>query len=362
MSDTFYSKVHSSWQQKGEDEIDLLDWFFILWRNKRIIVAVMLISSVFGIAYAYSAKQVWMASANVKSPEQKDIFPIVSMAGNYSAEGFSGFPDGSHLYRDFLLEYNSEVNKRAFLTKVIEMYGFGEFKSDIGKKDFIKAWTPMITAHPFDVKKGGGGMTLSYSFNAPENTFLFFNEYIDFIVEQQTKKLVGDLEANRNIQISTLKRSLRNLRYDTEIELQREINNTESNLLIAKAATVTFPLENFDVNGERFPISLGEKGLEEKLKILKNIKLEAYQPKIVELEVKINRLEKLSFTGIKFRPYSYTSNPEVSSDREKPKRALIIMMSIILGLMLGVLFVMAKNILASVIKRSYEQNIKVITD
>ncbi|WP_421215139.1 hypothetical protein [Aeromonas jandaei] len=84
-------------------------------------------------------------------------------------------------------------------------------------------------------------------------------------------------------------------REDTIRALQYEIDKIELNIAIANAAKVGFPLENYDSRGEPFPINLGKKALQEKLKILKKLSPEKYNPNLIDLEVKIKRLEGLHF-------------------------------------------------------------------
>lgn len=241
------------------------------------------------------------------------------------------------------MEYNSEINKRRFLKERIGKDGVHLFLGEVDEADFIKRWASKISANNFDFKGVKPGVNLELSFNTRDAALSFLQDYISFIVEMQKRKLVAELEGKKSIQIETLKSALKHLKNDAERELHREVSNTQFNMLVAKAANVVSPLENYDVNGERFPVNLGEKGLQEKLRVLKSMSLESYQPQIVELQVKISRLEQLSFHDINFRPFSYLAEPEAADSRESPKRGLIIMLSMILGFFSGVFFVLCKD-------------------
>lgn len=132
---------------------------------------------------------------------------------------------------------------------------------------------------------------------------------------------------------------------DARGNLARDIENTTLTMNIAKAAGVGKPLENYN-NSDRFPITLGVNGLAEKLKILNNIKLTTYKPELVSLQVQIERLNAIDLNSVEFRPFSYIDSPDEPLERDSPKRALISVLSALLGLMAGFVFVLMRNALS----------------
>ena len=69
-----------------------------------------------------------------------------------------------------------------------------------------------------------------------------------------------------------------------------------------------------------FSISLGTKGLDERLALLKSIDIELYKPELPKLKVQMARLKQISLEGISFRPFSYLDAPDEPLTRDKPKR------------------------------------------
>ncbi|CAM3943117.1 LPS O-antigen chain length determinant protein WzzB [Aeromonas bestiarum] len=337
--------VPAQWvQTTGSDVINLRELVLVLWRQKILICLVAGIFAVAGIIYALLAPQVWSANAVIQTPANKDLLPMLQVASQAKLLGVTDFPDNKAIYDEFVREFNTYENRRDFLM------GSEFFKKHVeeaqlderGQRLWVREWAKFISAEAVDKKGERPGITLTSSADASNKALTMLESYIQFIIAKQQLRLVSDLTAQQSMQLDTMMTNLKLTKEDAERALKREIESTVLTISVANAAGVERPLENYN-NGERFPITLGTKGLEAKLKVLRTIDLSVYQPKLADLQAQIDRLKQVKLDGITFRPFSYLDAPEEPLNRDKPKRPLIVVLATLLGGMLGVGIVLVRH-------------------
>lgn len=328
----------------GSDEIDLRELVLVLWRQRIFIFLVAGVFAMAGIGYALLAPQVWSANAVIQPPERKDLLPMLRVANEAKLLGVTGFPNEKALYSEFIREFNAYENRRDFL-KGSELF---KSQADVAQLDergqrlWVRELAKYISAEPVDKKGEKPGIKLTSSADNPSHALTMLESYMQFIIAKQQLRLVSDLTEQQSMQLDNMMMSLKLTKEDAERALKREIESTVLTISVANAAGVERPLENYN-NGERFPITLGTKGLEAKLKVLKAIDLNVYQPKLAELQVKIDRLKQVKLDDISFRPFSYLEAPEEPLSRDKPKRPLIVVLATLLGGMLGIGIVLVRH-------------------
>lgn len=337
--------IPNQWvQAPASDEIDLRELMLVLWRQKLLIMLVTLVFTLGGIAYALLAPQQWSASAVVAAPKPEDMTPMLKVSKQATALGLGGFPSGKALYQEFILEFNSYENRRDYLkasplfTEVVKNDGL-DGKAQVR---WLRDWSKSVTAQPVDKKGAEPGVELKFAAPTSEKSLAMLEGYIDYIIKMQQEQLIQRLAEQRDLQLDGMNTEYRIMQEDTKRTLQQEIVELAMANKVAKAAGVSAPLENYNAQ-DRFLISLGSKGLEEKLSLLKSIDLEVYQPTLQSLQVKMARLKSISLDGIAFRPFSYLDAPDEPLSRDKPKRPLIVVLATLLGGMLGVGIVLVKH-------------------
>ena len=337
--------IPNQWvQAPASDEIDLRELMLVLWRQKLLIMLVTLMFSLGGIAYALLAPQQWSASAVVAEPKPEEMTPMLKVSKLATVLGLGGFPSGKDLYQEFILEFNSYENRRDYLkasplfTEVVKNDGL-DGKAQVR---WLRDWSKSVTAQPVDKKGEVPGVELKFAAPTSEKSLAMLEGYIDYIIKLQQKQLIQRLAEQRDLQLDGMNTEYRIMQEDTKRTLQQEIVELAMANKVAKAAGVSAPLENYNAQ-DRFLISLGSKGLEEKLSLLKSIDLEVYQPTLQSLQVKMARLKSISLDGIAFRPFSYLDAPDEPLSRDKPKRPLIVVLATLLGGMLGVGIVLVKH-------------------
>ncbi|WP_434428969.1 GNVR domain-containing protein [Aeromonas veronii] len=130
---------------------------------------------------------------------------------------------------------------------------------------------------------------------------------------------------------------------DTLLKRQEELQRVGYSLRISKAAGVDQPLERID-SQEVFNIQLGTKGLAEKFKILNEIKdPELLNPELGKIRLQLSSLKALKLKNADFQSFNMIDSPEEPFTRDKPKRPLIVVLTTLLGGMLGVVIVLVRH-------------------
>ena len=173
------------------------------------------------------------------------------------------------------------------------------------------------------------------------------HEYLSFVQtkEAATKnKLLVDKIAN---QINTLTITYKVQEAETLKRLQEDITRTEFALRISRTAGIEVPVENLN-NQSIFAIDLGAKVLDEKLKILKEIKNpELINPTLADIRLQLDSLQAVPQENVSFTSYHFLQSPSEPLHRDKPKRLLVVVLATLAGGMLGVMVVLFRASLFS---------------
>lgn len=337
------SHLPQGWQATS-DEIDLRELVLVLWREKVLILLIMVLFAAVGVGYALTASQQWSAKAVIAAPKPEDLLPMKKISVQASALGLTGFPDEKSLYQEFVQEFNSYENRRNYL-KGSPLFAEQVKESALDAKAqrrWLRDWANLVTAKPVDKKGEEPGISITFAAPAAETSLEMLKGYVGYIVKLQQKKLIERLGAQRDLQLGEMNTRYTVMQEEAKRALQQEVSEVELANRVAKAAGVSTPLERTS-SQERFSILLGSKGLEEKLALLKSLDLSVYQPKLQELQAEIERLKRVSLEGMDFRPFSYLDAPDEPQSRDKPKRPLVVVLATLLGGMLGIGIVLARH-------------------
>ena len=246
--------IPSQWTQApASDEIDLRELLLVLWRQKVLILLVTGAFAVAGIFYAMTARQVWTSQALISEPSvsqvealQLAVDKIQVIMSNYgappSAAVFSSL-EKSAIYKSFISAFNSMDNKRAFLTQdgvyaaEMEKSGVSDKRSELL---LMSKLADSISAKALD--KISQDITLNVSAETPALALQRLKKYIEFVQQQQLKRKNAELQSIWQNRIKTLAAQYDNVKTDTLLKRQEELQRVRYSLRISKAAGVDVTL------------------------------------------------------------------------------------------------------------------------
>lgn len=336
------------WQASSGDDIDLRELFLVLWHQKILILLTTGAFAVAGIAYALLAPQVWVSQAEIKLPTLKEVESLELninqlINAQVPVAAFTSF-DKKALYVDFVDSFNSFNNKRQFLVEKGYLEADAaqnEITDPKGKRMLLKVMAEGINAKTPD--KLREDITLSFAAETADEAKLRLEQYITFIQQQESSAKSKELNTIWQNRIKTLQTQFESAKADTLKQLQDDILLTEYSLRITKAAGIEAPVQNLQDQGS-LAIDLGARALAEKLKVLKEIKNpEFMNPGIGALRLQLSSLQAIKIEAQPFQSFAYSASPSEPLNRDKPKRPLVVLLTTLLGGMLGVGIVLIRH-------------------
>ncbi len=340
-----------------DDEIDLRELFRALWDGKFIVIVITMVFAFGAVIYALNAQEWWSSKAKISQPQPQDIaayqqqvkqfqpvFDIYQEDGTVLvSEELDDLVDTEVLFGRFVDAFNSSNNKRNFLDSSAE---FQAFKNQTDTDDLARRlyaeWFEKMVAK----KDGKGELTpydISLQSTTKESSYSLLNEYIAIIKHKAQQDALNNLEAIVNGKHNELVQQKSILESQAANKLLVEAERTKYALDIARAAGVIQPIQT-NSNHEIFGIDLGTKALAAKVKALESVKnLSVAEPRLQQINAKLKMLEKLKIDhSIQFQTFRFLENVELPISRDQPKRALIIVLGILLGGMIGVAIVLIR--------------------
>lgn len=330
------------------DEIDLRELIMVLWRQKALILLVMVLFTMAGVGYALLASQVWVSQAEIKQPTLKEVDSLdlninQLINAQIPAETFAAF-EKKVIYSDFINSFNSFNNKRQFLTEngyletEAAQLGITEEK---GKRQLLKKMAEGINAKALD--KLSENVTLSFAATTSVEAKQRLEQYVAFIQQLESVAKGKELDTIWQSRLKTLQTQYESAKADTLKQLEDDIQRTSYSLRISQAAGIDSPVENLNAR-DGFAIELGARALAEKLKVLKEIKNpDILNPALSALRLQLSSLQAIKPEKLPFNSFSYLASPSEPLSRDKPKRPLVVVLATLLGGMLGVGIVLVRH-------------------
>ncbi len=220
-------------------------------------------------------------------------------------------------------------------------------------------------------KKNKGSDYIEVSFSA-ENADVAqktLGQLVDFVNTNVRQSMTEDLLTEIQTKIKTLNIKKDSLEVFFNTAFNVRLKNLERALLIAQNAQIKEYSKNYNgttlipgnMAGEvgiklkdsrlledNFLFMLGEKYLSAQIKTLKETEV-IYPEAYYQISIQVDLLSKLldNKKGLHFDAYHYQSSPSLPLQRDKPKRALIVLIGTFAGGVLGVLVALFMSALES---------------
>ncbi|PTO82280.1 LPS O-antigen chain length determinant protein WzzB [Vibrio splendidus] len=348
----------------ANDEIDLRELFKALWDGKLIVILVTVLFTASSLGFALLAQEWWSSNAKITEAQpqnlaayQQQVKQFQPVFNVYQDDGtvlvsdeLDDLVDIEVLFKRFVNAFNSTNNKRTFLDNSTEFQEFKSFMVVAGSDmtaDEVRAlyaeWFDRISASKIDKKDRNSPYTISFQTTSKESSFDLLTAYILTTELKVHEDAFNNLRAVVNGKRNELIQQKRILESQASNKLLVETERTKYAAQIAKSAGVDRPIQTGN-ESELFSIDLGAKGLDAKVQALESVKnLSVIEPRLQQINAKLDMLKSLEIDrNAEFQTFRYIENVEQPITRDKPKRALIVVLGTLLGGMLGVAIVLIR--------------------
>ncbi|CAH5689761.1 TPA: LPS O-antigen chain length determinant protein WzzB [Enterobacter hormaechei] len=304
------------------EQIDLLDLVVQLWRGKWVIGAFIAAFIVLAVAYITVAKEKWTSSAIISQP---DAAQIATYANALNILYGGAAPSMLDIQNRAIGRFNSSFSA---LAQALD-----------NQEDPEK-----LTIEP-TVKGQALPLTVSYQGESAEAAQKQLAQYIQQIDEQTAKELALDLRDNLKQQITTLNDSLKNEEKVVQEQKDLRIKQISEALKNAEAAKISTPQlqQTQDVTQETMFL-LGTIALKSM------VDNEASRPLVFSGSYYQTKKNLLDIQNLNVNPdtihvYRYVMKPDLPFRRDSPKKAVTLILAILLGGVIGSAVVLGRNAL-----------------
>ncbi|GHA39068.1 Wzz/FepE/Etk N-terminal domain-containing protein [Photobacterium aphoticum] len=346
------------------DEIDLVELVKTLWQGKLTILLSTVLCGLIAVGYALWAPEVWTAKARIIEAKTNDYTELSTTVNaftpvftndneNESQANISAIlikeVQASTLFHHFIDAYNSSINKEHFLTQnaLFQNYVAEKKLNDEAITRALHDWSENISATS-NAKRGTKAdfYTLSFNSYSQETSYQLLKAYSSYIHNLVNNETISSINSIINGYTRELTAQYDMLSNKAQRSLMLEKSKASIALQITANAQLKQPLANYNNNNDLFDVALGENANKAKLDALNNLKdLTLFEPDLITVTSKLDFLSKN--TGIDkdihFQSVRYIDEIAMPLSRDKPKRALITVLGVLLGGMLGVAIVLIRH-------------------
>ncbi|MBZ5211656.1 LPS O-antigen chain length determinant protein WzzB [Enterobacter cloacae] len=309
MTQNNYSQVN---RNNDPEQIDLLDLVLQLWRGKWTVVAFIVVFIVVAVGYLSVAKEKWISTAIIAQP---DAAQIASYSNALNILYGSAAPSMLDIQTRAIGRFNSSFSA---LSQALE-------NQESPEKLTI---APTVNGQPLP-------LSVTYTGESAQAAQKQLAQFIQLVDEQTAKELSVDLKDNIKQQIKTLNDSLENQVKISQEQKDLRVKQITEALKNAEAAKINAPQiqQTQDVTQETMFL-LGSEALKSM------IENEAFRPLVFPPAYYQTRQNLLDIQNLNVNPdtihvYRYVMKPDLPVRRDSPKKAVILILAVLLGGIIG---------------------------
>ena len=306
------------------EQIDLIDLLVQLWRGKVTIVIAIVIAIVLAVGYLAVAKEKWTSTAIITQP---DVGQIATYNNALNVLYGASAPKVTELQANVIGRFSTSFSALA------ETLDNQEKPEKLSIEQSVKG-QPLPLA-------------VAYVAGSPEEAQRQLAEYIQQTDEKVAKELELDLVDNIKLQTTTLQDSVKTQEVVAQEQKDLRIKQIQEALRYAEQAGVIKPQiqQTQDVTQDSMFL-LGSDALKSM------IEHESTRPLILsdnyfQTKQKLLDIESLKLEGAELHAYRYVMKPTLPVRRDSPKKAITLVLAVLLGGMIGAGVVLARNALRS---------------
>ena len=327
---------------KAEDEIDLFELLGTLWKKKWVIVFVTLLTTGLAAIYAFTAKEQWTAKTYIQAPRIAELGSYLKFRQAYARilnQPLDTNALANGLFADLILIAESPDTKFKFLENT-EYYKkeTAELSSEKDKKIWLtdQANKGLVITPPNE-KGSVSYYTIQASADSAQEAYKLLQGYLKDVNNQAVTLSLDEFDQNINTLLVSLKKEVNDIDFQKKAEKLDQIAYIQRDLTTAEQAGITdyrSSKSGFDNAQSSYKFLLGEKLLSAELRATKDAPI-IYPFRYYEVKRQIDELEGMLRDNIQAQAYRYQMMPTEPLTKDKPKKALILVLGTLLGGILG---------------------------
>ena len=336
-----------------DDEIDLFELIETLWKEKVLIILFTVVTALGGAGYAFMATPTYEAEVRLLPPSSKDVAELNKLSGapyvaNANANANASFSP-STVFERFVQNLESSSLRKEFLMKPEVSSFYNPDGQSISRvwKGFSES---LVVSKP---GKNSNATTLKVTLSDPElaadfaNAFVesaFINTQADLIsdfqeeLSQSKNRISATIDSRKQTYVSQIETELAKLREAKSVASKIGIERQDSTDRLAGAN------ENLMVDEMRRLYRLGTVAITAEIEAMQaRMKDDSLIPGLVGMQQQLAYLDSISLDTDKIRPAIVDLEAVEPLSPIKPKKSLIVALAVVLGGMVGVMFVLIRS-------------------
>ncbi|RJT47025.1 LPS O-antigen chain length determinant protein WzzB [Rahnella woolbedingensis] len=326
------NKMTNNLSSRQNEEIDLIDVLMQLWRGKIVIITVMILTIILAVVYLSVAKQKWTSEAIVTYPDSGQIANYNNAMSVLYSQNPGNAPTVVDVQQRFFGRFNSAISA---------------LSEQLGNQATPEKLTivPAVKDQPVPLK-------ISYTAANAAEAQKTLTTYIQQINKRVVSELDNDLQISINSKIEDLKEDLATKEKVAQEKKDLRLKMLNQALIVAQESNIKDTLvQQAETLSEDTLFVLGSDALSA------TIKNEATRPLPLDRTYYSARQSLLAITALKSKPDStyalrYVMKPDLPIHRDSPKKVLILLLGAILGIIVGSVIVLGRNMVKSYLPRS----------
>ena len=334
---------------QDNDEIDLIELFRTLWKQKAKIALITAATTLAAGIYAFTAEEVWTSKAVFDAPKLEEIGSYYEFTQQLrrtlqkpTIGAITLIPDQitKEVFTEFQKQTNSIDLRREFWSQSDYYHNLvKDIKSEKDKNkkldDLIEKNITVVEIDEQKIKFPSVSLSVNDAATAKE----LLIQYVDKLNAKVWKSKSAELKTILKEEVAELENEKKLLEFRAETDRKNAIEVIGKAKNVAEKANLkelnlTAMQGNANVNSGDMLFFLGTKALDAQIDNLINKPI-TMPTRYYEVERMLTELKKLPEFKVDIKSYRYLQAPNEPLTKDKPKRVLILAVGFFLGLMLG---------------------------
>lgn len=297
--------------RKCEDEVSLYDLYRILAEKKAILISTIIITLLAASAYLYIVPPIYEAKLRLLLPKPS------SLALSVPSHPYTEF-DAKTVFQNFQSHLGSMEQWHKFVAASPELFS----------PEIRTSQSNYSLGHPikFSKDKDYPAERVDIAFQYEESSAsppLILSGYLEFSRNEYVNDLVDQINDRIEIQRENISADIVLLRKKARLQREDEIERLRQDLNLAKDLGIV----------DNFLIQSGSD--------------DSYMSSLRDKQFELERLNTLEFFPSRFKPYEWDGDIVRPERPVKPRKALVLVSSLLLGVPLGILLAFLGNAIQS---------------